>query len=54
MDIINHFIADESGATSIEYGVIAGFLSIMVAAGAYAIGENLVPIFEAVEQYLDR
>ncbi|MBI1650284.1 Flp family type IVb pilin [Hyphomicrobium sulfonivorans] len=52
MKFINRFIADDNGTTSIEYGVLAGFLSIMIVAGAYAIGENLVPIFDQIAEYL--
>ncbi|MDH4982933.1 Flp family type IVb pilin [Hyphomicrobium sp. D-2] len=52
MKLINRFIADDNGATSIEYGVLAGFASVMIATGAYAIGENLVPIFDSIVKYL--
>jgi Flp pilus assembly pilin Flp len=35
------FLADETAATSIEYAVVAGFLSILIAAGARVIGQKL-------------
>ncbi|KWT71999.1 hypothetical protein APY04_0282 [Hyphomicrobium sulfonivorans] len=52
MKLVNRFITDDGGATSIEYGVLAGFLSVMIVAGAYAIGENLGPIFDEIVKYL--
>ncbi|MFY0614233.1 MAG: Flp family type IVb pilin [Hyphomicrobiaceae bacterium] len=36
---------DESGATAIEYALIAAFLSLAVVAGAQAVGLDLQNIF---------
>ena len=33
---------DDSAATAIEYTVIAGFLSIMIAGAAYLIGQGIL------------
>ena len=40
--------ACEAGATSIEYGLIATFISILLVAGASAIGSKLDSTFTAV------
>ena len=42
------FFNDESGATAIEYALIAAFLSMAVISGAQAIGLDLVNIFTNV------
>ena len=36
--IIIHFCKDETGATAIEYALIAGFISIVIVAAAQSIG----------------
>ena len=38
---IRRFCGDASGATAIEYALIAGFVSIAVVVGASAIGTRL-------------
>lgn len=43
--VIRHFIKDESGATAIEYGLIAALLSVAIVAGATALGGNLEVAF---------
>ena len=35
------FLVDRSGATAIEYCLIAAFLSVAIIAGARAIGTNI-------------
>jgi Flp pilus assembly pilin Flp len=35
------FLKDEKGSTAVEYAAIASFLSILVYAGALAIGKGL-------------
>ena len=42
------FFADESGATSIEYALIAAFVSISIVAGATAVGSQLSLLFGKV------
>lgn len=39
------FIQNESGATAIEYALIALLISVSVVGGATAIGNNLTDIF---------
>ncbi|MEK9280205.1 MULTISPECIES: Flp family type IVb pilin [unclassified Bradyrhizobium] len=40
--IITRFIADESGATAIEYGLIAAGIALAIIEVIYALGINLV------------
>lgn len=42
---IIRFIKDEEGATAIEYGLIAGLVSIAIIAGLIIIGADLTRIF---------
>jgi pilus assembly protein Flp/PilA len=41
-------LQDDRGATAIEYGLIAGLASIMIVAGARAIGLKLQAIFPPI------
>lgn len=40
------FAQDESGATAIEYGLIAALIGVAIIAGAQAIGTNLDTLFQ--------
>jgi pilus assembly protein Flp/PilA len=42
------FIADESGATLIEYGMIVGLIALVIAAGVSSIGTSLRAHFNDV------
>ena len=42
------FARDESGATAVEYALIAGFLSIAIIAGATTLGNKLSSSFTFV------
>lgn len=42
------FRKDESGATAIEYGLIAALISLAIIAGAGLIGTRLDVIFRAI------
>ncbi len=41
-------LQNDSGATAIEYGLIGGFLSLMIVAGARAIGVKLETYFPPI------
>ena len=41
-------IADESGATAIEYGLIAALVSVAAIAALSAMGDSLIDIFSNV------
>jgi pilus assembly protein Flp/PilA len=42
---VKAFARDTSGATAIEYAMIAGTLSILIVAGAYQIGQTVNQFF---------
>lgn len=48
MSAIRRFLKDESGATAIEYGLIAALISIVVITGALAVGGSLGDLFNMV------
>ncbi|MEP3888973.1 MAG: Flp family type IVb pilin [Hellea sp.] len=39
--MLKNFLSDDSGATAIEYGLIAALISVSLLAGYKAIGDNL-------------
>ena len=41
MNILNRFAKDESGATAIEYGLIAGLISVVILTALKTIGTNM-------------
>ena len=45
---IGKFAVDESGATAIEYCLIASLISIMIVAGATSIGVSVKAKFQSV------
>lgn len=44
----NRFIQDKSGATAIEYGLIAALIAIAIITGATAVGTNLNSKFTTI------
>jgi pilus assembly protein Flp/PilA len=48
MNFLSRFAKDESGATAIEYGLIAGFISIVIIAALQLIKPEMSRIFGAV------
>ncbi|EAV44422.1 MULTISPECIES: Flp family type IVb pilin [Roseibium] len=47
--LINRFVNDESGATAIEYGLIAGLLSIVIVGAVAATGTSISGIFTKIQ-----
>jgi pilus assembly protein Flp/PilA len=41
-------VKNESGVTAIEYGLIAGLISVLIIAGVTTIGTNLQDVFDAI------
>ena len=39
--LVTRFINDESGATAIEYGLIAALISVALIGGATTLGKNI-------------
>lgn len=52
--IFRAFRFDQSGATSIEYGLIACFIGLLIIAGATAIGQELIVPFQNMSAGLSR
>ena len=45
---VNAFIADESGVTAIEYGLIAALIAVVIIAAVTLVGKDLSNIFNTV------
>ncbi|TCS07318.1 Flp family type IVb pilin [Rhizobium sp. BK418] len=43
--LFSRFLKDESGATAIEYGLIAALISVALVAGATTLGQKLNATF---------
>ena len=52
MSMFRRFVKDESGATAIEYGLIAALVSVAIIAALGMVGENLTATFEEVSTQL--
>jgi len=53
MSLFNRFIKDESGATAIEYGLIAALISVVIIGVLGTIGQGLLTKFTAVSTALN-
>jgi pilus assembly protein Flp/PilA len=47
------FLKNESGATAIEYGLIAALIAVAIMAGAGAVGTSLNTKFEEISTSVD-
>lgn len=45
MNIFARFAQDESGATAIEYGLIAALISVVIIGAVTTLGGNLTTVF---------
>ena len=50
--IFSRFVKDESGATAIEYGLIAAGISVAIIAVVQGLGTNLKATFTSVSNAL--
>lgn len=48
MSKVFSFLKDESGATAIEYGLIAAGISVVIIAAVKSVGSNLTTTFESI------
>lgn len=46
--IVSRFLKDESGATAIEYGLIAALIAVVVIGAVTAVGTNLSAKFNNI------
>ncbi len=51
-NLLSRFAKDESGATAIEYGLIAGLISVAIIGVLGTVGTNLTSKFQAVADAL--
>ena len=52
MKMISRFFKDESGATAIEYGLIAAGISVAIATVVGTVGTDVTAIFTSVSAEL--
>ena len=45
---VTRFMKDESGATAIEYGLIAALIAVVIIAGASTLGKNIGNTFNTI------
>lgn len=51
--MFSKFFKDESGATAIEYGILAAFISVVIIGVVTTLGEQLQVVFQSVIDALD-
>jgi pilus assembly protein Flp/PilA len=47
-NLIQSFLRDESGATAIEYGLIAALIAVVIIGAVQLVGSNLSTTFSTV------
>ncbi|MEP1932013.1 MAG: Flp family type IVb pilin [Roseibium sp.] len=50
--LISRFVNDESGATAIEYGLIAGLLSVVIVVALQTLGTTINDVFGTINTEL--
>lgn len=53
MNTVARFVNDESGATAIEYGLIAALIAVGIIAAATALGGSLSGLFNTISTELN-
>jgi pilus assembly protein Flp/PilA len=48
MKLVKQFLNDESGATAIEYGLIAALIAVVIIGAAGALGDALIATFNDI------
>jgi pilus assembly protein Flp/PilA len=52
MHMLYRFLKDESGATAIEYGLIAALVSVVIITAVATLGDNLTATFTSINDCL--
>lgn len=52
MSMLKRFAKNESGATAIEYGLIAGLISVVIITAVTALGTNIKGKFNTIASTL--
>ncbi len=53
MNTVARFMNDESGATAIEYGLIAALIAVGIIAAATVLGDGLANLFNGIGNRLE-
>jgi pilus assembly protein Flp/PilA len=53
MNLLQRLIADEEGATAIEYGLIAGLVAVAIITALSLLGDSLNNLFSDVATQVD-
>jgi pilus assembly protein Flp/PilA len=53
-NLFSRFVADESGATAIEYGLIAALISVAIIGAITLLGTELSLVFNNIEGQLSK
>lgn len=48
-NLVARFVSDESGATAIEYGLIAAGIAVVIIAAVQLAGQNLKATWDAIK-----
>ncbi|MBX9741260.1 MAG: Flp family type IVb pilin [Beijerinckiaceae bacterium] len=51
-NLVRRFLANESGATAIEYGLIAGLIAVVIIASVKLVGERIDAKFNIIANNL--
>ncbi|KWT64236.1 Flp pilus assembly protein, pilin Flp [Hyphomicrobium sulfonivorans] len=51
-NFVSRFAQDESGATAIEYGLLAALIGVAIVVGATAVGTNLDTMLKGISEKL--
>jgi pilus assembly protein Flp/PilA len=51
-DAIKHFVADDEGATAVEYGLMVGLIAVAIIGTVTALGGSLNDLFTRVSTKL--
>jgi pilus assembly protein Flp/PilA len=51
--LVSRFLKDESGATAIEYGLIASLIAVAIITAAGALGDKLAELFDGISEKLE-
>lgn len=54
MTLFNRFLKDESGATAIEYALIAGLIGVAIIAALTTLGPTISGVFEDINTELEK
>ncbi|MEP1230660.1 MAG: Flp family type IVb pilin [Litorimonas sp.] len=54
MTLMAAFLNDESGATAIEYGLIAALIAVALISGMSAVGGSITDLFTGTESEIEK